>query len=180
MPYNLSTTTFTDDLSSTIGAPTKAAFQTVPVARYGARQRVITGNYEIATTDIDTSGNLIVLARLPATATVQSILICNDALDVGTALDFDLGIFDENQAVLDQDYFASAITQLTAAVAAPGTELRHEAATGCERVGDRLWEMAGVANDPGGVMYDIVMTIVDAAATAAALTLAYTITYTVD
>ncbi len=179
MPYDLTTTSFTDDLSLTIGAPTKGAYQTAPVSRYGARQRVITGNFEVATTDID-SGDLIVLARIPASATVQSILICNDALDVGTALDFDLGIFDENQAVLDQDAFASAITQLTAAVAAPGTDLRHEAATGAERVGQRMWEIAGVATDPGGVMYDIVMTIVDAAATAAALTLGYTITYTVD
>ncbi len=179
MPYDLTTTSFTDDLSATIGSPTKAAFQTAPVARYGARQRVITGNYEVATTDMD-SGDIIVLARLPAQATIQSILIANDALDVGTALDMDLGIFDENQAVLDQDYFASAITQLTAAVAAPGTELRHEAATGVERVGDRLWEMAGVANDPGGVMYDIVITFVDGAATAAAGTLGYTITYTID
>ena len=180
MPYDLTTTSFTDDLNTTLNAPAGGAYAVAPVARYGPRLRVITGNYEVATGDIDTSGNLIVLARLPAHATVQSILICNDALDVGTALDFDLGIFDENQAVLDQDYFASGITQLTAAVAAPGTDLRHEAATGCERVGDQLWEMAGVAVDPGGVMYDIVMTIVDAATTAAALTLSYTITYTVD
>ena len=180
MPYDMTSTHFTDDLKSTIGAPTKAAFETVPVGRYGGRQRVITGNYEVATTDIDTSGDLIVLARLPAQAVVQAILICNDALDVGTALDFDLGIFDENQVVLDQDYFASGITQLIAAVVAPGTNLTHEAATGCERVGQRLWEAAGVATDPGGVMYDIVMTIVDAAATAAALTLSYTITYTID
>ena len=180
MPYDMTSTHFTDDLKSTIGAPTKAAFETVPVGRYGGRQRVITGNYEVATTDIDTSGDLIVLARLPAQAVVQAILMCNDALDVGTALDFDLGIFDENQAVLDQDYFAAAITQLSSAVAAPGTDLRYSAATDADTVGDQLWEMAGVATDPGGVMYDIVITIVDGAVGAQAGTIGYEILYTVD
>lgn len=179
MPYDLTTTSFSDDLNITVNAPTGGAYQTVPVARYGARQRVITGNFELATTDID-SGDLIVLARLPAHATIQSIKIANGILDGGTALDMDLGIFDENQAVLDQDYFAAGVTQLTGAVVAPGTELRHEAATDADTVGDRLWEMAAVATDPGGVMYDIVITIVDGAATAAAETLAYTILYTVD
>ena len=179
MPYNLSITSFTDDLETTINAPTGGAFQTAPVARYGARQRIITGNYEVATAELD-SGDLIVLARIPATATVQSILIANDDLDSGTALDFDLGIFDENGTVLDQDAFASAVVQLATAVVAPGTDLRHEAATGPERVGDRMWEIAGVANDPGGVMYDIVITIVDGAAGAQVGTLAYTIAYTID
>ncbi len=179
MPYNLTTTSFSDDLDVTINAPTGGAFQTVPVAQYGGRQRVITGNFEVATADID-SGDLIVLARIPATSTVQSILIANDDLDGGTALDMDLGIFDENQVVLDQDYFAAAVVQLATATVAPGTDLRHEAATSADTVGDRLWEMAGVANDPGGVMYDIVITIVDGAASAQVGTLAYTITYTVD
>ena len=179
MAYDLTVTSFSDDLNVTVNAPTGGAFQTVPVSRYGGRQRVITGNFEVATTDID-SGDLIVLARIPATSTVQSILLCNDALDGGTALDMDLGIFDENQAVLDQDYFASAVVQLATATVAPGAELRHEAATSSDTVGDRLWEMAGVANDPGGVQYDIVITIVDGAASAAAGTIGYTITYTID
>ena len=179
MPYDLTVTSFSDDLNQTVNAPTGAAYEAVPVARYGGRQRVLTGNFEVATTDID-SGDLIVLARLPAHATVQNILLSNDALDAGTALDMDLGIFDENQAVLDQDYFASAVVQLATATAAPGTDLRHEAATGPDRVGDQLWEAAGVAVDPGGVQYDIVITIVDGAATAAAGTIGYTIRYCVD
>jgi hypothetical protein len=179
MPYNLSITSFTDDLETTVNAPTGGAFQTAPVARYGGRQRIITGNFEVATTDID-SGDLIVLARLPATSTIQSILLSNDDLDGGTALDMDLGIFDENGTVLDQDYFAIAVVQLATATAAPGAQLLHEAATGPERVGDRLWEMAGVATDPGGVMYDIVITIVDGAATAQAGTIGYEIRYTID
>ncbi len=180
MPYDLTITSFTDDLGATIGAPTKAAFQTAPVARYGARERVITGNYEVATTDID-ANDIIVLARIPAQAIVQSIKIANDVLDSGASLVFDLGVFDENQAVIDVDYYADGSTILQSLTAAPGTELQHSAATTAERVGMRLWEMAGgPATDPGGVMYDIVMTITVVAATAVAATLSYEILYTVD
>ncbi len=180
MPYNLSITSFSDDLETTINAPTGGAFQTAPVARYGGRQRVITGNFEVATTDIDAS-DIIVLARIPATSTIQSIKLSSDALDDGSALVFDLGIYDENQAVLDQDYFATLSTIFQTATAAPGTEMLYEAATGAERVGDRLWEMGGVASPgPGGVMYDIAMTITTVAATAAAGTIGYEILYTLD
>lgn len=179
MPYDLTITSFSDDLETTINAPTGGAFETAPVARYGARQRVITGNFEVATTDIDAS-DIIVLARIPANATIQSILLSNDALDLGTALVFDLGIYDENQAVLDVNYFATLSVILASATAAPGTQLLHEAATGADRVGDRLWEMGGVATDPGGVLYDIAITFTTVATTAAAGTIGYEILYTVD
>lgn len=181
MPYDLTITSFTDDLETTINAPTGGAFQTAPVARYGARQRVITGNFEVATTDLDAS-DIIVLARLPATATIQSIRLSCDALDAGSSLAFDLGIYDENQAVLDVNYFATVSTIFQAAVNAPGTELRYEAGTaGPDRVGDRLWEQGGVASPgPGGVMYDIAITFTTVAATAAAGTIGYEILYTID
>ena len=180
MPYNLAITSFTDDLETTVNAPTGGAFQTAPVARYGARQRVITGNYEVATTEID-ANDLIVLARLPATAIVQSIKIANDVLDDGASLVFDLGLYDENQVVIDANYFATASIILQSLTAAPGTDLLHEAATTAERVGARLWEITGgPATDPGGVMYDIVMEITTVAATAVAATLSYEILYTID
>jgi len=179
MPYNLSVTSFTDDLETTINAPTGGAFQTAPVAGYGGRQRVITGNFEVATTDLD-ANDIIVLARLPAQSIVSSIKLSSDALDEGSSLTFDVGIYDENQAVLALDVFATDSTIFQSATAAPGTEMRYENSSNADTHGDRLWELGSVANDPGGVMYDIAITFVVAAATAAALTLGYEIFYTID
>ena len=180
MPYNLSITSFTDDLETTINAPTGGAFETTPVARYGGRMRVITGNFEVATTDLD-ANDIIVLARLPATAVVSSIKLSSDALDAGSSLTFDVGIYDENQAVLALDVFATDSTIFQSATAAPGTEMRYENSSNTDTHGDTLWELGGVAAPgPGGVMYDIAITFVVAAATAAALTLGYEIFYTID
>ena len=179
MPYNLSITSFSDDLETTINAPTGGAFQTVPVAGYGGRQRVITGNFEVATTDIDAS-DIIVLARLPANAVVTSIKLSSDALDAGSSLTFDVGIYDENQAVLSLDIFATDSTIFQSATAAPGTEMRYEFSSNTDTQGDRLWELGGVSTDPGGLMYDIAITFVLVAATAAAGTIGYEIFYTID
>ncbi len=180
MPYDLTITSFTADLAATIGAPTKAAFQTARVSGYGARQRVITGSYEVVDSDMD-ANDLIVLARIPAQSIVSSIKIANDVLDSGSSLAFDLGVYDENQVVIDANYYATVSAILQSLTAAPGTELIAEAASTAERMGTRLWEITGGPTlDPGGVMYDIVMTITTVAATKVAATLSYAILYTID
>ncbi len=179
MPYDLSITSFSDDLNQTINAPTGAVFEAVPVSRHGGRQRVITGAFDVVAADCN-AGDIIVLARLPANCTIQSIKLSNDTLDTGTNITFDVGVYDENQAVLSIDAYATDSIIFQSATAAPGTEMRHEAATLPERMGDAIWESAGVANDPGGVLYDIAITIVVVAATPLTGTIGYEILYSND
>jgi len=179
MAYDLTITSFSDDLNQTINAPTGAAFETVPSSRYGGRMRTVTGNFELATTDID-DNDIIVLARIPANSTVHKIEFSNDALDAGSALVYNVGIYQPDGTVVDEDAYASLVTSFQAAVApASATEIRYEAATDAADMGDRVWESGG-ESDPGGVMRDIAITISTVAATAAAGTLAFIIQYTID
>ncbi len=179
MPYDLTITSFSDDLETTINAPTGGAFSLAPTPRMSGRMRVITGAFDVVAAQCN-AADIIVLARIPAHCTVQSIKLCNDTLDTGTNITFDVGVYDENQAVISLDAFATDSIIFQSATAAPGTEMRHEAATLPERMGDALWEIAGVANDPGGVMYDIAITIVVVAATPLTGTIGYEIIYTND
>jgi hypothetical protein len=144
------------------------------------RQRIITGNFEVATGETD-SGDIIVLARIPANATVQAILICGDALDTGSALIFDVGLYRTTGVVLDADAYDTDFADLQSAVApASAVDARYLTATDATDMGQRAWESGGLTTDPGGQL-DIALTVTTAPATIpTAATLGYEIRYTID
>jgi hypothetical protein len=90
------------------------------------------------------------LAPIPTNASVISIKLFNDDLDSGSTNTCDVGLYsaDGNVTAVDDDAYASAITDLRAAVTT-GTEVAFEARN-INTMGQRVWEDAGQTSDPGG------------------------------
>ena len=66
------------------------------------------------------------LAPIPTNASISSIKLFNDDLDSGTTMTTDVGLYTTAIAVVDDDAYASAITDLRGAVTT-GTEVAFEA-----------------------------------------------------
>lgn len=148
-----------------------------PVRKQHGRVRIAQDNFEVATGDLDAS-DIIMLAAIPTLASITSIRLAADDLDSnGTpTLAFHVGLYDEDEVVVDADCYATAITLGQAATA--HTEYRFEVAD-ITTTGQRLWEDGGVTSDPGGLYY-LALTVSTAAATAAAGTLSFIVEYVVD
>lgn len=158
-----------------------ANFETSPTA-YNATQelhgriRVAQGSIELATGDLD-DDDIVMLAPIPKGASIKSIKLASDDLDTGTALAWNVGVYETDGTVVDEDAYATAITLGQAATGY--TEYRFEAA-GIETTGQRVWEDASVSSDPGGGHYYLAATVSTAAGTPAAGTLAFQIEYVMD
>jgi hypothetical protein len=138
----------------------------------------VCGTIAVTTDYTSDDGDIIALIRLPANAIVTSVCIVNDDLDSnGTpTLAANLGIYDLDGVVVDEDAFASAVTTLRAATTT-WTELRFESGiNGPESVGERLWQLAGDSDDSDGA-YLIAFTVTTAAATHADGDIGYRIQY---
>jgi hypothetical protein len=85
------------------------------------------------------------LAPIPSNATVPQIWIGSDTF--GGSCTFNVGIYQSNGTVVDEDYFAT-----TVADAAAMADVRFEAAD-INTAGKTMWEMAGASADPGGFYY---------------------------
>jgi hypothetical protein len=72
------------------------------------------------------------LAPVPTNASITSIKLFNDDLDSGTTNTCDVGIYNTDAVAVDDDAYASAITDLRAAVTT-GTEVAFEARR-CRRI----------------------------------------------
>ena len=152
--------------------------------------RVWADTVEIADGDLD-DDDIVVMADLPPNAVIHSILVFNDDLDAHATptLVCDFGIYNgaedftiagsvtAAEAVIDRDYFATLDVSLRAAVTV-GTELRYEGAPDPSEAHERLWELAGLAEDPK-VNLRIAMTVETVVATAAAGTMSWIIKYSV-
>lgn len=122
------------------------------------------------------------LLRVPSRARIVSVQLANDDLDSsGTpALAVDLGLYEvPDGSAKDQDFFASAITNLQAAQTAFQDETYESAVVGVEDYHKRLWEQLGESEDPE-VNYDIALTVTTAAATGAAGDIVAKVQYIVD
>lgn len=150
----------------------------VDVGKLGARIRVAQGTMELATTDID-DNDVIVLTRLPANARLLGIYLFNDDLDSNGSptLAANVGLYETDGTVIDEDEYATAITQLQSATTQPSNILFE--AQDINALDNRLWEQAGETSEVYK-HYDIAITISAVAATAAAGTLSYRIEYVVD
>ena len=130
--------------------------------------RTAHGSVELAAGD-STDNDIVMLAPIPSNAAVPTIFIGSDTL--GGSCTFNVGIYKTDGTVKDEDVFASAVAD-----AAGMTDVRFEAAdlnTGSQK----LWELAGDSEDPGGYFY-IAITFNATGGTAG--TLNWNISYVVD
>lgn len=147
-------------------------------AEYG-RKRSIADQFEVDSADL-TDTDVIHLCAIPSNARILSILLANDDL-AATALAADVGLRNEDlsqiSAAIDSVFDADS-TQLQAAVAGPGTEQRYIVPDINTRL-QKAWELAGLAEDPGGHLV-LCMPITTSAGTPASGTLSFDVEIVVD
>ena len=147
-----------------------------PAHQLHGSMRVACGTIALAAGDLSAS-DTVMLAPVPTNAAVISIKLFNDDLDSGSTNTCDVGLFtaDGNVTAKDDDCYASAITDLRAAVTT-GTEVAFEARN-INLMGQKVYEDAGDSTDPN-THYFVGLTFDAAGDTAGALS--FIITYVVD
>lgn len=111
-----------------------------PALVSGGKNLTISGTFEVAASDDDTS--VYKLAKLPSNAIPIKCEIYNDAIAAGT--DYDLGLYKENGDVEDKELFASALDMSSgAALGSPKDGLATEPALA--NFGKKIWELLGKA-----------------------------------
>lgn len=122
-----------------------------PARNAGGVMRVAAGTVAAAAGDLS-AGDTIMLALVPSNAAIVSIKIFNDDLDSGSTHTMHIGLYTIDEAgavtIVDVDAYASAMTICRSAVLS-GTEVSFEARD-INKMGQRVWEDAGVSADPGG------------------------------
>ena len=106
--------------------------------------RTAHGSVELAAGD-STDNDIVMLAPIPSNAAVPNIFVGSDTF--GGSCTFNVGIYEADGTVKDEDVFATSVAD-----AAALTDVRYEAAdlnTGSKK----LWELAGDSEDPGGYFY---------------------------
>ena len=106
--------------------------------------RVAQGTIVVAAGDSD-DNDIVMLAPIPSNAVVPNIFVGTDTF--GGSCTYNVGIYQTDGTVVDEDYFAT-----TVADAAALADVRHEAAD-INTAGKMMWEMAGASSDPGGYYY---------------------------
>ena len=130
--------------------------------------RTAHGQVELAAGD-STDNDIVMLAPIPSNAAVPQLFVGSDTL--GGSCTFNVGLYKTDGTVKDEDVFASSVAD-----AAALTDVRFEAAdlnTGSQK----LWELAGDSEDPGGYFY-VAITFNATGGTAG--TLAWNINYIVN
>jgi hypothetical protein len=133
-----------------------ANFVAVPQVLNPAQQlhgvkRIAQGSIALAAGDLSAT-DTVMLAPIPSNASISSIKLVNDDLDTGSTITADVGLYNTDLSVVDADAYASAITALRAAVAAPGTEVAFEERDH-NKTGQKVWQDAGLSADPGKVYF---------------------------
>jgi hypothetical protein len=123
---------------------------TVPQVLNSAQQlhgvkRVAQGTIALAAGDLSAS-DTVMLAPIPSNASITSIKLFNDDLDSSTVITADVGLYKQDLSVVDADAYASAITDLRAAVKT-GTEVAFENRD-INKMGQKVWQDAGLSSDP--------------------------------
>ena len=107
--------------------------------------RVAQGTVALAAGD-STDNDIVMLAPIPSNASITAIQVAADAL--GGSCTFNIGIYQTDGTVVDEDFFATSVADGTTAV----TDLRTEAAD-INTIGAKLYTNAGASTDPGGYYY---------------------------
>jgi len=130
--------------------------------------RTACGTVELAAGD-STDNDVVLLAPLPSKSTINQLYVGSD--DFGGSCTFNVGVHNYDGTVADEDCFATLVAD-DAAMA----DVRHEVAT-INTVGQKLWEIAGLSSDPGGLLY---VSITFAATGGTAGTLSWNVSYAVN
>ena len=110
----------------------------------GGVLRVAQGTIALAAGD-STDNDIVMLAPVPTHATIPQIFIGTDTF--GGSCTFNVGLYTDAGVVKDEDVFASSVAD-----AAAMADVRFEAAD-INTAGQKVFELAGDATDPGGYMY---------------------------
>lgn len=125
------------------------------------------GTVEMTTAD---AGSTYRMFEVPSNCRVDQLLLYCD--DVGNAGAIDIGVYQTTAnggAVVDADFFASAVDINTAAL--NGSDVTHESGVyNIDDVEKPLWQALGLSSDPG-IFYDIVLTSTTAAGTGGTVSL---------
>lgn len=110
------------------------------------------GTVEIAAAD--DANSVYRMVRVHSSWRISEILRFNDAITSGT--DYDVGVYDTAEnggAVINVNVFADAISLASAATTSPVRDMYETGGDiGVEDIEQPLWEMAGLASDPGKYM----------------------------
>lgn len=118
----------------------------------GGKVRSAYGFADFASSDATSVARVL---RVPSSARVDFLRFASDDLGVGGTVD--IGLYAANGgAVVDADFFASAVDTDTAALG--WTDVTYESAVvAIENAGKALWQQLGLSSDPE-VMYDVTVT----------------------
>jgi len=130
--------------------------------------RVAAGTAELLAGD-STDNDIVLLAPISSKASISTLLVGSDTL--GGSCTFNVGVHNYDGTVADEDCFATAVAD-----AAAMTDVRYEVAT-INTTGQKLWEIAGLSSDPGGMLY---VSITFNATGGTAGTLSWNINYAVN
>jgi hypothetical protein len=130
--------------------------------------RVAAGTAELLAGD-STDNDVVLLAPISSKASISTLLVGSDTL--GGSCTFNVGVHNYDGTVADEDCFATAVAD-----AAAMTDVRYEVAT-INTTGQKLWEIAGLSSDPGGMLY---VSITFNATGGTAGTLSWNISYAVN
>tara|TARA_R110000822_G_scaffold283610_1_gene405102 strand:+ start:52 stop:531 length:480 start_codon:yes stop_codon:yes gene_type:complete len=126
-----------------------ANFEAIPQVANNAAElagviRTASGTVELLAGD-STDNDIVMLAPIPSNASITQLFVGADSL--GGSCTFNVGLYKTDGTVKDEDVFATLVAD-GAALA----DVRFEAAdlnTGSQK----LWELAGDSEDPGGYFY---------------------------
>lgn len=145
----------------------------------GGRVRVAMCLFDdLATTDLE-AADILKICPLPSNARLISIKMSNTDLEGDSsspALDYHLGLYDQDGNALDNDVFVNQGTELQAA--GSNQELLPPVDLDAD-FGKRVWEQADLTEDPRSFI-DLCLTIDTVADTPAAGDIAFTVLYVVD
>jgi len=130
--------------------------------------RTACGTVELEAGD-STDNDVVLLAPLPSKSTINQLFVGTD--DFGGSCTYNVGVHNYDGTVADEDCFATTVGD-----DAGMADVRHEVAA-ITTVGQKLWEIAGLSSDPGGLLY---VSITFAATGGTAGTLSWNISYAVN
>ena len=107
--------------------------------------RVAQGSIALAAGD-STDDDIVMLVPLPTNSSITALQVATDAL--GGSCTFNVGLYQTDGTVIDEDLYATSVADGTTAVA----DVRTEAAD-INTIGQQIWEDAGQSSDPGGYYY---------------------------
>ena len=107
--------------------------------------RVAQGSIALAAGD-STDNDIVMLAPIPSNASITALQVAADGL--GGSCTFNVGLYQSDGTVVDEDLYATSVADGTTAVA----DVRTEAAD-INTIGQQLWQDAGASADAGGYYY---------------------------